>query len=122
MASPSDSPVSDDKTVPNLGSFDIWIASIKYNSLAFDDKASIAPLSSLSAASSFSIAPNPVHNVMQVQTAGKATITLSNSEGKVVLTKTINNREDILVSGLPAGTYYVKNIATGEVKKILIVK
>ncbi len=121
LASTSNSPADGDKTVPNRGNFDIWFTGIQYDALAFNHKVAITPLSSL-ASSAFTITPNPVKEVMHVKVEGKTTLTLSNAEGKLFLTKIINGKEDISVSHLPAGTYYVKNITTGEIKKIIIVK
>ncbi len=122
LSATSNSPAGFDKTVPNRGNFDVWLTAIAYNPLAFGNKVAVAPLASLPASSSFAVLPNPVRDVMHVQVGDKATVTLSGPDGKPVLTKMINGRADIRVSLLAAGTYYLKNAATAEVKKVVIVK
>ena len=71
---------------------------------------------------SFVVYPNPVKNMLHIQANAAAVINIINSEGKVVLVKTINGNAEISVSNLPAGLYYVKNITTGEVRKIVMVR
>jgi len=39
-----------------------------------------------------------------------------------MLTKAINNKELVNVSKLNAGLYYVKNIDTGEIQKVIITR
>ena len=68
------------------------------------------------------IFPNPVKNILHIQTTGKVTVSLADQSGKIILTKTISNKGEINVSQLPAGLYYLKNIATGEVLKIVVAK
>ena len=70
----------------------------------------------------FTVYPNPAKDIIHIQNAGKATVTLTNQSGKTILTKTINGKEDINIGHLPAGIYYVKNIETKETAKILISK
>jgi Leucine-rich repeat (LRR) protein len=69
---------------------------------------------------SFSAYPNPAKNVLNIQLNYKATFTLTNQSGNILLTKIIDGNGMINVSALPAGLYYLKNTATGEVKKVVI--
>jgi hypothetical protein len=62
--------------------------------------------------------PNPAKEIVHVKTTGNALITLSNADGKVILTKSINSKGTIDVSSLPNGIYYLQNKATGDVQKI----
>ena len=55
-----------------------------------------------------------------MQTSGKATFILSNQSGKILLTKTLEGNGLISVASLPAGLYYLKNVGTGEVEKVII--
>ena len=70
----------------------------------------------------FTVYPNPAKDIIHIQNAGKATVTLTNQSGKTILTKTINGNGEINVSHLPAGLYYLKNGETGEVQKIILKK
>ena len=67
----------------------------------------------------FSVYPNPVKDVLHVQMM-EGTVSLINQAGKILLTKTIHVTGMINVTNLPAGLYYLKNMQTGEVKKVVI--
>jgi hypothetical protein len=67
------------------------------------------------------IFPNPAKGSVHVKTTGNALITISNEDGKIILTQTINSKGTIDVTSLPNGIYYLQNKATGEVQKIEIV-
>jgi Leucine-rich repeat (LRR) protein len=64
--------------------------------------------------------PNPANSIAQVQVNGTATITLTNSAGKIMLAKTISNNAFINVKSFAPGTYYIQNKDNGEVKKIVV--
>lgn len=66
--------------------------------------------------------PNPVKDILYIQTADAATFYLSDAKGKLILTKQIHNNGSINVSALPAGLYFLKNEATGDVQKIIVQK
>jgi hypothetical protein len=66
--------------------------------------------------------PNPAKDLLHMQNAGKATYELINQSGKIVLTKVINDNEEINISHFPAGLYYLRNNSTGEMQKIIITK
>ncbi len=65
--------------------------------------------------------PNPARNVVYLQTNGTAIITLINSAGKVMLSKSMSNSGEINVSAFANGIYYIKNKITGEVQKVIII-
>ena len=67
----------------------------------------------------FSVYPNPVKDVLYVE-MNDGSVSLINQAGKMLLTKTIHVRGMINVTGLPSGLYYLKNMQTGEVKKVVI--
>ena len=60
--------------------------------------------------------------MLHVQTNGKATLTLTDQSGKILLTKTINGKGEINISNLAAALYYLKNNATGAVQKVIVGK
>jgi hypothetical protein len=62
--------------------------------------------------------PNPAKEIVHVKTTGNSLITISNADGKIMLTKNINNKGAIDVTSLPNGIYYLQNKVTGEVQKI----
>jgi hypothetical protein len=66
------------------------------------------------------IYPNPANKIVQVQVNGTATIILTNSAGKIILTRTITNNAFINVNAFAPGTYYIQNKDNGEVKKVVI--
>jgi hypothetical protein len=47
-------------------------------------------------------------------------VSLINQAGKILLTKAIHVTGMINVTGLPSGLYYLINMQTGEVKKVVI--
>jgi Leucine-rich repeat (LRR) protein len=65
--------------------------------------------------------PNPIKDVVHVQVKGTATIVVADANGKVMLTKSINNTNAINVSSLAPGIYYLQNKTSGEVQKIIVV-
>ena len=76
-------------------------------------------LSSIQTSTHFAVYPNPARTIIHVQTAGTTLITITYTDGKVMLTKTITNNSAINISSLAPGIYYVQNKATGEVKKVV---
>jgi hypothetical protein len=70
----------------------------------------------------FLVYPNPAKNILHVQTNGNASVSLLNQSGQILLTKNVNNRSSINISGTPAGLYYLKNTSTGETQKVVVVK
>jgi hypothetical protein len=68
----------------------------------------------------FSIYPNPSSNIIHIQTNGVADITLTNSDGKVLLNKAINSKGEINISRFVNGIYYIQNKTTGESEKIIV--
>jgi len=66
--------------------------------------------------------PNPARDILHVQTNGKATLFLTDQSGKILFTKNINGKEEINVTNLAAGLYYLRNNETGAVQKVVIAK
>ena len=69
----------------------------------------------------FAVYPNPARDIIHIQTVGAATIVLINSNGKILLTKTINNTGEINVSAFTSGVYYIQNKTSGEREKVMVV-
>jgi len=68
----------------------------------------------------FLIYPNPVKDILHVQTNGKASFSLFNQSGQTLLTANINGEGSINISGMTAGLYYLKNNSTSAVRKVII--
>jgi Leucine-rich repeat (LRR) protein len=68
----------------------------------------------------FSIYPNPATNTIHLQTTGAAIFTLTNSNGKILLTHSVNSNDVIDVSKYPNGIYYLQNNTTGKMQKIVV--
>jgi hypothetical protein len=66
-----------------------------------------------------SVYPNPARDVLHVQMK-EGTVSLLNQAGEILLTKPIHCSDVINVINLPSGLYYLKNMQTGEVKKVII--
>jgi len=64
----------------------------------------------------------PAKDLLHEQTNGKTTPSLTDQSGKILLTKTINNKGEINLSNLTAGLYYLKNNVTGVVQKVIAAK
>ncbi|HRH51356.1 MAG TPA: T9SS type A sorting domain-containing protein [Panacibacter sp.] len=71
---------------------------------------------------SFFVYPNPAKDILHIETDKNVTVSLINEEGKVLITKNINDKGEINVASFPAGLYYIKNNSNGEVQKIIIHK
>jgi len=78
------------------------------NALQQDSKANV-----------FRAYPNPATDELHVQMK-EGTVSLINQAGKILVTKTIHVTGMIHVTSLPSGLYYLKNMQTGEVKKVVI--
>lgn len=68
------------------------------------------------------IYPNPAKNILSIHLNGSASFSLLNQNGKIMITKAINNSGVIDVSHYAAGLYYLKNNNKAEVQKIMVVK
>jgi hypothetical protein len=90
----------------------------------------IADASAVSAnsltSSGIQIFPNPVKDVLHVTgIKSKSTISIFNSEGKLLKQSTANQTSELNIKQLPAGTYYLhveENVSTGKDKKINNIK
>ena len=122
----SDSRISGDKTGGNRGGFDYWLVELKYvkrDSTAIASKQTISRLNTpLHNNDALIVYPNPAHDKITIQYNGKAVYTLTNGEGKIAATQTINGNGIMHVANVPAGIYYLKNITTGVTKKVMIIK
>src|SRR6478735_7462659 len=128
VAGASYSGIGGDKTENNKGTsttYDYWLVELRYSkpdSIAVAALPNNLQVNTGKSNISFTVYPNPAKYILHIQNAGKATVTLTDQQGKTIFTKTINGNGVINVSQLPAGLYYVKNNETGEVQKIMITK
>jgi hypothetical protein len=110
-----------EKEEHSRGYSDYWIVSLIYQntdpitSVEHEDN-------NLNSRNEFKVYPNPVKDMLHVYVSGKASISLIDASSKIVLTKAIENSGVIDVAQLPSGLYYLKNAATGKVKKVVVAK
>jgi hypothetical protein len=110
-----------DKTSKSRGDKDYWLVDLIFKTASQTVAATTEDISATKISSTtFVLYPNPVKDLLHIQTSGKSTISLTSALGITVLTQTVTGKDDIDVSHLPGGLYYVKNHATGEVKQVVI--
>jgi hypothetical protein len=110
-----------DKTSKSRGERDYWLVDLIFKTASQTVAATTEDISAAKISSTtFVVYPNPVKDLLHIQTSGKSTISLTSALGITVLTQTVTGKDDIDVSHLPGGLYYVKNHATGEVKQVVI--
>lgn len=120
------SDVGGDKTDPSKGAADYWIVWLngagqqETKNVSADVKRPASP--DLKADKIFAVYPNPSRDLVNVHISGKATLTLSDQSGKIILVKEINTNGVINVSSLTDGVYYLKSGATGAIQKIIVAK
>lgn len=66
--------------------------------------------------------PNPAKDVLQIQTDSGGAFILTDQTGRILLTKTIHGNEVINITAMSSGLYFLKNIETGDVQRIIISK
>lgn len=115
--------VSLDKTELSKGGYDYWLVKLNYKEQSNDIITSSSDQEIITKdKNTYNIYPNPVKDILNVQTSGTAELILLNQSGKVLIRTTINGYGEVNTSKLSAGIYYLKNNTTGETKKIIITK
>jgi hypothetical protein len=117
----SGSGISRDKTKKNLGGADYWMVAVTDATAAITTASIAAASATKKETKQIFVHPNPAKDILYVQTNGNAIFTLSDQSGKILFTKVINGKSEINVSKLAAGLYYLKNNATGEVRKVIVI-
>ncbi len=118
----SSSGIAGDKTKKTLGGFDYWPVVLADTTAKPSLIKNITMSDAVAKTKSFIVYPNPVKDVLHINTNTETNISLINQQGIVVFTQQIKNTRTINISKLPAGIYYVKDNRTGEVQKIVISK
>ncbi len=119
----SDSPQELDKTKPNLGNQDYWTLYVSDTThIKNSIRSTIITSVQSKGKSGFHVYPNPAKDIIHLEVSDKAAVTMTDANGKTVFAKTITGRDEISVSGFAPGYYFVKNLTTGETRKILIAK
>lgn len=121
------SDVSGDKTEPTRGAADYWI--VWLNSKGHPEHpenknlfANVKRPAITDSRKIFAIYPNPVRDFVNVHTNSKATLTLTDQSGKIILTKVIDGNGIINLSALSTGVYFLKSNNTAEVKKLILTR
>ena len=122
MGTFTDVGISKGKTKPNIGDYDFWLVLLKDTTTQIANIASTSTIEEIKSATqnATEVYPNPVKDILHIQTKIKANFSLINAEGKLVASKMINGNGEINVSHLPAGLYYLKNNSTGETEKVIV--
>ncbi len=124
----SNSDIGGDKTDASRGGYDYWTVILKGSSSfhsTSDDAVATSPVNKISvntAENNFKVYPNPTKDFINVHINGSAVTTLVDQSGKVISINQINGDGKINVSNLSAGTYYLRNNATGVTQKVIVAK
>jgi hypothetical protein len=117
------SDISGDKTENSRGSGDYWIVQLNDRTgtssvIASSQNADAAII----AATGFKVYPNPVKDILHISVNKETTVSLTNESGKIVFTKKVDKNDIMNIAALPPGIYYLKNNATNESQKIVVVR
>lgn len=66
--------------------------------------------------------PNPARDEIHIQAEGTKTITITDNTGRVFISKKINGFENVNISSLPAGTYFITDGSKETAQKLIIQK
>ena len=121
------SQISGDKIKKLRGKYDYWIVYLDYtipgnNTGIVSSMNNSLQNATTSSSKNFFAYPNPVKDILYVQSKNKTNFTLTDQSGKILLTQTINGTGKINVSKLTLGLYYLKNNETGLSQKIIVFK
>ena len=70
--------------------------------------------------SEFEVYPNPAHDIIHVESANKGTYLLMELSGRVLFATTIEGNGNIHIDNLLPGIYLLKEVTTGQVKKVMV--
>lgn len=70
----------------------------------------------------FKVYPNPVKNILNIESSEKNTFILFDQTGKIWFKKVINGKGQFNISQLPEGIYFLKNINNNNIQKIIVAK
>jgi hypothetical protein len=121
----SHSLVSDDKTKRLWGSYDFWFVKFRYENVnsekltQSEDATAVLKNHNLNH-NGLKVYPNPVKDILHIETKGRSVICLIDARGNILLTRTFNGSGIINTTNLASGLYYLKNKDTGETQKIVI--
>lgn len=102
--------ISGNKKFASKGGTDYWGVVVDYKPpVAADTKVE------------FSVYPNPATTVINIQLKGKSVFSLANQSGKIIASKTIENKGSFDVSKLKTGVYFIST-PSGAKKQFVIAK
>jgi len=110
----SDSNISGDKTEDSNGIYDFWVIKLAPETVPTEE----AP----TALGSLTIYPNPTNDVLFLRSEAATTLCLHNAFGQILSKQTIQGQGKIDLLPYPNGIYYLVEMETGIVHKILKVK
>lgn len=70
----------------------------------------------------FAINPNPAKGQVNIQLSKASELVFIDVNGNVLFTKYVNEKSIVDISNLSAGSYYIKNKSTGEVRNLQVIK
>jgi hypothetical protein len=120
-AGSSTSGKSYDKTQRSRGRNDYWLVELNYDRLNKISSENTS-YSSMISEKKFIVYPNPADYLLNVRVPGEGVFVLADQNGKLLLEQKIDHSGSIDVSSLPNGIYYIKNLTTSDVQKILIAR
>jgi len=118
----SSSGISGEKSEASRGGLDIWFVTLAYQKTAVFATTTDDIIQKNNLPQQFKAYPNPAKGQLLVSVNGRATISLTDQSGKILLSQLIDGAGTINVSKFSAGTYYLKNSVDGTSKKIMIVQ
>ena len=70
----------------------------------------------------FEVFPNPAKNSVNIQLPKASELVFIDAKGNILFKKYVDGKTAIDISNLSAGSYYIKNKLTGEVKNLQVIK
>ena len=113
---------TEDKDQKCRGGYDFWVTVMKCDAAGEIGSKESNTIIQNTNENTFSVYPNPANNWLYLKNRDDETFALTDEWGKILMTKKINGNGSINISALPAGIYYLKNLTTFKVKKVVIVR
>jgi hypothetical protein len=113
--------ISGDKTVDTKGYADYWSIDLIYRKPSPSSASGYNIAQSVKPGTEIAIYPNPVSDILFVQTPVKERLTLTDAFGNTIISKTITGKGEFDISDLSEGVYYLKSNIINLAKKIIVI-